>query len=193
VDISTTINLEVKDQEKMLAKKLPDKVERLKEVKARDESMRRLFGYRTHKGKRGFKFDIIERERIVIPRKKKPAMRIFSAVRKDKDIGEIIYDPDVRLYPDDYNNKILKRGDGGILNVGVKNKFRNKGIGSELLKKIERIAKRDKRKRLVLEVDKNNYKAKKLYKRNGFKEIDGARKIKDGRKKKEFITMIKEL
>ena len=62
--------------------------------------------------------------------------------------------------------------DSKIMSFAVKREFRNKGIGSMLLREtIKRCIERGK-KRILLEVRVSNVVAQKLYKKNGFEMVD---------------------
>ncbi len=58
-----------------------------------------------------------------------------------------------------------------ILSFGVLNSIRRNGIGSILFKKIDEIILKSRKKRILLEVNKNNYKAILFYKKFGFKDL----------------------
>jgi [ribosomal protein S18]-alanine N-acetyltransferase len=65
--------------------------------------------------------------------------------------------------------------EGHITDIAVSKKHRNKGIASELVKEIIRLAKENAVKQVFLEVRSSNEEAKKLYSKFGFSEI-GKRK-----------------
>lgn len=58
-----------------------------------------------------------------------------------------------------------------IVNVFVKEEYRNKGIGNSLLKKLIDIAIKENKKNITLEVSVENKVAIKLYEKNGFKKV----------------------
>jgi len=156
--------------------------------------IRHMIYTRRHKGKHGFQFDITETSRTTKDKAgKKPVFRIFHATRKREPVGQIYLDYYPKDYFDLYDPDSIKRGDLGISEFGVDTKYRSKGIGGHLLKKAERIAKRNKKKRLVLGTGKNNWKAQKLYRKHGFKKINEYdRKLGNGKVEKS-IMMAKEL
>lgn len=147
---------------------------------------------RTHRGKRGFTFDVVEHQRMINPQNNQPIYRIFTALRNNKYAGEMYldYDPQgVSLY----DPRAVRRNDIGISEFGVRKDLRGKGIGSTLLKKAERIAKRNKKDRLILSTLKSNTRAQKLYRKQGFEKIGEFQhldRLADGSKKKRTLIMM---
>lgn len=62
-----------------------------------------------------------------------------------------------------------------ITNIVVKKDFRKKGIGNKLLAELIKFAKTNNKDKIILEVNKTNLPAIKLYEKNGFKNV-GVRK-----------------
>ena len=58
-----------------------------------------------------------------------------------------------------------------LMNIVVRKKYRNQGIGQKLLEEIIKIARKTKLEILNLEVNERNIYAIKLYEKNGFKKI----------------------
>lgn len=58
-----------------------------------------------------------------------------------------------------------------IINIYVKEEYRNRKIGTDMLKYIIKFARNNKIINITLEVRENNYYAIKLYESNGFKKI----------------------
>ena len=122
--------------------------------------------------------------------------RHYDVYKGKKNIGYIKYDADVRM-GENYNPKLIKKlgkSDAGIGVLYVDAKYRKKGIGSKLIEMVERQARKDKKKRMVLEVLANNKRAQKLYEMHGFKLMKGET-VKPiymiGKHK--YKTMVKEL
>jgi ribosomal protein S18 acetylase RimI-like enzyme len=113
-------------------------------------------------------------------------------MKKGEQVGQILYDVDPKRYKHQYNVGQVKTSDGGISHFHVEPKYRDKGIGSILIKKVERLAKKDGKKRLVLEAKAKNIRAIKLYKNHGFKII-GKKNYHWSGKTVPFIMMAKEL
>ncbi len=57
---------------------------------------------------------------------------------------------------------------GRIFSLAVHPKYRNRGIGSSLLKEIIDVIKKNKANEIILEVRQSNIKAKKFYEKHGF-------------------------
>ena len=121
------------------------------------------------------KIIIKETEVTMRPSLKKVLNRNFNAYKhinkKRKYLGSIMYDVDPTIYDDVYDTKVVKKSDGGISHFWVKQKYRDKGIGSLLLKRVERLARKDGKKRMVLEVLGWNSRAKKFYRDKGYEPI----------------------
>ena len=89
--------------------------------------------------------------------KKHPYRNCFNHFIKDIKVGYITYD---LIY-----DKIE------IVDIFVEEKYRNKKIATDLMKKVVSLAKEKKCLNITLEVSVNNLIAIKLYKKLGFKEI----------------------
>lgn len=76
-----------------------------------------------------------------------------------------------------------------IYNLCVKEEFRNKGIGTKLLKSALEISKQKKFRKVFLEVKSDNLVAKKIYESLGFKEI-GIRKKYYFNGRDAFVMML---
>lgn len=76
----------------------------------------------------------------------------------------LVYKKENRIIAYLYYSEIYERVE--INNIEVEEKYRNKGIGTELLKKLTETVKKS----ISLEVRINNYNAIKLYKKIGFQE-----------------------
>ena len=113
---------------------------------------------------------------IYPPSHKKISCRNFNAYKKRKHVGSIIYD----------------KSDGKISLLWVAPEHRKKGIGSLLIKKIERLAKRDGKRQLVLSVRESNPRARRLYADRGFEQTE-KKNIKWHGKSISYITMVKQL
>ncbi|MCD6299661.1 MAG: GNAT family N-acetyltransferase, partial [Dehalococcoidales bacterium] len=78
-----------------------------------------------------------------------------------------------------------------ISNVAVYPKFRNNKLGTSLLSKIEREAKRCNAGKNTLDVETNNQNAIRLYKRIGYSVIGKPKRAKIGRENFAFSRMCK--
>ena len=136
--------------------------------------------------------NIREIETTIVPGSKKVLSRYFNAIKKGKHVGHILYDVDPKRYEDVYNVAKVKKSDGGISHFYVNPEYRAKGIGSSLMKRVERLAKNDGKKRLVLEAKEKNKRAIRLYKDHGF-NIIGKKTYSWHGKKIPMIMMAKEL
>lgn len=58
-----------------------------------------------------------------------------------------------------------------ITNIVVRKDFRKKGIGNELLTELIKLAKKNDKEKITLEVNNTNLAAIKLYEKNGFKNV----------------------
>ena len=94
--------------------------------------------------------------------------------KTDKNLGF------ATLYANDYKERMAY-----ISFIGVHSNSRNKKIGTKLLDICYRQAKRQKMKYIKLRVQKNNFKAQKFYKKNGFVFLEET--------ENESIYMIKEI
>lgn len=86
----------------------------------------------------------------------------------------------------------LNKGDYYICNIAIYPEYRGFGLGTKLLKFTEEIAKNKKLKRLVLEVEKENKNAIKVYENFGFKK-EKELILKVNKKIFHFYKMVKEL
>jgi ribosomal protein S18 acetylase RimI-like enzyme len=110
------------------------------------------------------------------PSRKKISCMNFSAYEKRKYAGSIIYE----------------KSKGTISFLWVAPEHRKKGIGSLLIKKIERLAKRDGKRKLVLSVRESNPRARRLYVDQGFEQTK-KKNVKWHGKSISYITMTKQL
>ena len=69
-----------------------------------------------------------------------------------------------------YYDKVYKYKGGFVVDIFVEERYRNKGIGSRLLKEAVTILKKKKAKGIRLETDPNNRLALKVWKKMNFKE-----------------------
>jgi ribosomal protein S18 acetylase RimI-like enzyme len=128
------------------------------------------------------------------PSKKRIFSRYFHVFKGDEDIGYIQYDKEAKLNLESYNEKVVDVKDGGIAVLWVDKKYRGKGIGSKLIEKAERYARKDGRKRLILQVMDKNKKAQKLYNSYGFEFSKAANERQAYRiGKYKYKMMVKEL
>lgn len=138
------------------------------------------------------KVTVMEAENTIVPSSKKVLSRYFKVMKKGEQVGQILYDVDPKRYKHQYNVGKVEKSDGGISHFHVEPNYRGKGIGSSLIEKVERLAKKDGKKRLVLEAKAKNIRAIKLYKSHGF-EIIGKKNYHWSGKTIPFIMMAKEL
>lgn len=166
----------------------------MRPVRTEKLKMKRCSKYaRTYRGKKGFKFDVTERLPSCNQSTDKKLFRIFTATKNKEYVGDIYYDKDAMKFDKYYNTKVLKKGDAGISEFKIKPKYRSKGIGSALLEKVIRTAKRDKKKRIVLATATSNTKAQKLYRQYGFKKIPNSGETwRVNKGKQKIIMMAKE-
>ena len=113
----------------------------------------------------------------------------YSIIKNKRIVGNVILDFDLKAYPDNWDTKHLKKSDLGIASIHVDNEYRSKGIGSKILKKLTTVARKSKRKRLVLVVYDWNSRAKKFYKKEGFEPV-GTSKYQGKRDQKKHKTVI---
>jgi len=167
----------------------------MRPIRTEKLKMKRFSKYsRTHKGKKGFQFDVTERLPTYGNGNNKKMFRIFTATKNKEHLGDIYYDKVAMKFYKYYNTKVLKKGDAGISEFKIQPKYRSKGIGSALLDKVIRTAKRDNKKRIVLATAASNVKAQKLYHKYGFKKIPNGEEIwKVNKGKQKIIMMAKEL
>jgi ribosomal protein S18 acetylase RimI-like enzyme len=106
-------------------------------------------------------------------RKNKVLQKNYSIMRNDKIVGSAILDFDLKAYPKnwDFESADLKPSDMGIASLHIDKDQRGKGTGAKALRRIASVARKAKRKRLVLVVYNWNAGAKKFYKREGFEQI----------------------
>ncbi|ABU81760.1 ribosomal protein S18-alanine N-acetyltransferase [Ignicoccus hospitalis] len=78
-----------------------------------------------------------------------------------------------------------------LLNFAVDPQYRGLGIGSALLESLEKLAKKKGLKSIYLEVEEDNYRAMRLYKKMGFVEVGRIRKYYPWGK--DAIVMVKEV
>lgn len=114
----------------------------------------------------------IENESFTIPWSKNSFLR---EIEKNKDA---IYFVAIN----NYTNQVLGYGgmwnianEAHITNIAVSSKFRGRGIGSQILKKVIQVAKDNNLSGITLEVRASNEIAKKLYFKHGF-ILEGIRK-----------------
>jgi len=137
------------------------------------------------------KFNLRETQRTTTPSGKTIFAKKITAFENKKNIGHI----DVDIIPERH---IMQHENGKddlyIRGIYVRPKYRDKGVGGDLIKKAERIAKQNKKKRLILDVLGSNNKAQRFYKRHGFEMTNEVKEItiRQGNKSKLFL-MVKEL
>jgi ribosomal protein S18 acetylase RimI-like enzyme len=119
----------------------------------------------------------------------------YSVMKNDKVVGSVILDYDLKEYPRQWEQLPTKKTDLGIASINIEKKYRGKGIGGTVLKKIATVARKSKRKRVVLVVYGWNSRAKKFYKEAGYEEIGKAKYLgkREKRKSKRVHVMAKEL
>jgi len=76
-----------------------------------------------------------------------------------------------------------------ITNIAVKKRYRHKGIGETLLKKLIQITKEENKETITLEVNEQNTIAQNLYLKNGFKIIWKRKKYYNGTNDAIIMTM----
>lgn len=79
-----------------------------------------------------------------------------------------------------------------INNIAVEEKYRNKGIGSNILLEIDKICRNNNLAKIFLEVRESNTNAISLYLKNGFRK-SGRRKRFYSKPTEDALTMIKDL
>lgn len=103
--------------------------------------------------------------------------RFFVALSNDQVVG--------------YGGMHIVCGECYIANIAVKSQFRNKGIASALLKKLEETAKNENAEFITLEVRQSNENAIRIYSHMGYKAV-GVRKNFYSKPKEDGIIMTKE-
>ena len=106
-----------------------------------------------------------ESARIVKPSGKILSREYRSYINKER-AGEIEYVPDLKTYKNGFhksNDPHIKKGDSGIALVYTERGKRNKGVGKKLMNKAISTAKKEKKKRVLLEVRSDNKKAMNIY------------------------------
>jgi len=131
---------------------------------------------------------IVLREEEEHLKKGKLLLKTYSIRKNKRIVGGVVLDFDLKAYPDNWDMKNLKSSDLGIAKIQVENQYRGKGIGTKILKKLTTVARKSKKKRLVLVVYNWNNKAKKFYKREGFEQI-GTSKYQGKRENKKHKTV----
>lgn len=87
----------------------------------------------------------------------------------------------------------VNKGDYYISNIAIYSEFRGKGLGRELIKKVEEDAKRKYSKKVVLDVEKENIRAIKFYTELGYIKAKEFTVYLEKEKVLYFYRMIKEI
>jgi len=123
------------------------------------------------------KFRIFEINREYNVPHRRWTIRKFYAFKNREPVGGLKYSSDVYLEdtgPVGEKNLNEKAGKdfGGVANVGVSKGHRNQGVGTALVRKAITTARAEGKKAVILEVRKDNYKARAMYEKMGFKEVN---------------------
>jgi GNAT superfamily N-acetyltransferase len=143
---------------------------------------------------------IVESRREIRPRSNKVLKRYFIVgdPKIKHIVGGITYysnpkeDPSIRY-------KHISKKDASFDNFGLLPKYRNKGFGTRMIKKVEHAAKEDGKDRVLLAVRGYNKKAINLYNKLGYDVVHkttlhkGPLYTKEGAKRKPAFIMAKKL
>lgn len=165
----------------------------------RQHSVASRKGWRNRKNPKKRRFRIFELKREYDVPHRKVTTRRFGAFKNDKDaVGKLKYSSDVYLEdtgPVGYKhlNKEAGKDFGGIAHVVTFQGERNKGVGTGLVKKGIETARKEGKKGVILEVRKDNYKARALYEKMGFKYVNlpSERGLNVHGKRAYYVLMIK--
>ena len=123
----------------------------------------------------------------------------FSVAWSEKSFEEELENSNARFYTArlggvlvGYIGAINVCGEVSICNIAVEENLRNRGIGGSLLRQIEEISKFERAEFITLEVRESNLTAKRLYEKNGYKEV-GLRKGFYQKPKEDAVLMTKFL
>ena len=118
---------------------------------------------------------------------------------RDMLMGELVNEYARYFVAEDEDEKVvgyigmhLIIDEGYITNVAVSPEYRRVGIGSALIRKVKKTAKREELKVLTLEVRRSNEGAQKLYEKYGF-EVVGVRKNYYQLPREDALVMLSEI
>jgi ribosomal protein S18 acetylase RimI-like enzyme len=119
----------------------------------------------------------------------------YSILKNDKHVGNVVLDFDLEAYPDQWKLLPVKRTDVGLASIHIDHRQRGKGIGSTVMKKIATVARKHKKRRVVLVVYDWNSKAKKFYEDAGYEKVGEAAYMgkRDKKNRKLAHVMAKKL
>jgi len=134
---------------------------------------------------------IQEAFRTVTSRGNRVVQREYEIRQNGEHIGLLNYASDLQRgggtgLNDEFKDH-FKKTDAGINFIKTARGHRNKGIGTKLLKKAERVAKKEKKNRILLEVSPDKKKNISFYKKHGYTPIDTTKR------KEKWILMEKRL
>ncbi len=123
----------------------------------------------------------------------------FSLAWSEKSFQEELENLNARFYTAKLGDKLVGYigafnvcGEVSISNIAVKESFRNRGIGGGLLRQIEETSKFEQAEFITLEVRESNGSARRLYEKNGYREV-GLRKGFYQKPKEDAVLMTKFL